>query len=84
MAKANALRQAEYRKKRAEAGDNGERRVNTWVSTAAALALARLANRYGVTKRELLERLVKIEEESVSKTLELDTPEWDAYFSVER
>ncbi len=51
-----AQRQAAYRARRAEAGDNGERRINTWVSTAAALALARLARRYAVTQRGTVKR----------------------------
>ena len=50
MAKTVAERQAAYRKGRAEAGENGERRLNTWVSTGSSLALDRLAKRYGVTK----------------------------------
>lgn len=58
MAKTAAERQAAYRKGRAEAGENGERRLNTWVSTSSFLALDRLAKRYGVTKREMIERLV--------------------------
>ena len=45
MAKTAAERQAAYRKNRATAGDNGERRINVWVSTATALALQRLARR---------------------------------------
>ena len=58
MAKTAAQRQADYRGRRATAGDNGERRINTWVSTGAALALARLAQHHGLSRRELLERLV--------------------------
>jgi hypothetical protein len=43
----------------------------------AFLGLARIARRYEVTKRELLEDLIKIEDDA---TLELATPEWDEYF----
>ncbi|QKE39501.1 hypothetical protein [Ferrovum myxofaciens] len=43
---------APYRKRRCEAGENGERRINLWVSTGASLAVQRLASRYCVTKRE--------------------------------
>jgi hypothetical protein len=60
MAKSAAERQREYRQRRPFAGQdgNGERRINTWVSTGAALALQRLARHHGVTQREMLERLV--------------------------
>jgi hypothetical protein len=82
MAKTAAERQKEYRASRQFAGEdgNGERRVNTWVSTRAALALERLAKSYGVTKRELLERLLVGEEDRMLKTMRSDTPEWDKYF----
>jgi len=83
MAKTSAQRQAEYRAKRAFAGPdgNGERQLSTWVSTSAFLALSRLAKRYGVTKRELLEGLIKIEDDKIRATLEFDTEEWDEYFA---
>jgi hypothetical protein len=45
-------------KNRPTAGENGERRINTWVTTSTALALTRLARHYGVTRRVMLERLV--------------------------
>lgn len=73
-----AERQAAYRARRTEG--EGDRRINTWVSSAAALALARLARRYGVTQREMLERLIKAADDEVLQGLELDSPEWDAYF----
>lgn len=83
MAKTSAQRQAEYRAKRAFAGPdgNGERQRSIWVSTGAFLALGRLANRDGVTKRELLEGLIKIEDDKILKTLEPDSEEWDEYFA---
>lgn len=58
MAKTAAERQADYRARRATAGEHGERRINTWVSTGAALALARLAQHHGLSQREMLERLL--------------------------
>ncbi len=58
MAKSAAERQREYRARRPFAGENGERQINTWVSTGAALALKRLARHYGITQREMLERLI--------------------------
>jgi hypothetical protein len=39
------------------------------------LALERLAKRYGVTKRAMIERLVIAENERIRETLELDSPE---------
>jgi hypothetical protein len=83
MAKTPAERQKEYRASRQFAGEdgNGERRVSTWVSTRAALALDRLAASYGVTKREMIERLVINEEEKVLKKIRLDSPEGEAYLS---
>jgi hypothetical protein len=38
MAISAAERQRAYRRSRQTAGENGERRINTWVSTGAALA----------------------------------------------
>jgi hypothetical protein len=79
MVKTTAERQKQYRVSRQFAGDNGERRVSAYVSTRAASALHRLANSYGITKRELLERLLIAEEEKVLKGLELDSPEVRKY-----
>lgn len=82
MAKTAAERQATYRASRCRAGPsgNGERRLNTWVSTGAHLALERLARRYGVTQREVLERLIRAEDDGVLAGISTETPEWDAYF----
>ncbi len=55
MAQTTAQRQAAYRARRATAGKegNGERRLDMWVSTEADLALARLARRFALTKRQI-------------------------------
>ena len=82
MAKTAAERQAAYRKQRATAGENGERRINTWVATSAALALGRLAKRYGVTQREMLERLILEANQQIVKSLDIDSQEWSDYFNV--
>ena len=79
MAKTAAERQKEYRTSRQFAGDNGERRVGAYVSTRAALALNRLAKSYGVTKREIFEKLLIAEDEKVLKGLNLDSPERRKY-----
>lgn len=80
MATTSAERQAAYRARRATAGDNGERRLNLWVTTGSALALGRLAARYGVTQRQMIERLAGEKEKRVLSAIELDSPEWEAYF----
>ena len=80
MAQSTAERQAAYRKRRPTAGENGERRISTWVTTGAALALARLARREGVSQRAVLERLIRKADEAVVARLDPNGPEWEAYF----
>lgn len=82
MAKTVAERQAIYRQNRVHAGDNGERRINTWVTTGCYLALRRLAQRYGVTNREMLEKLVGEADQAIVSRLDPDLPEWSAHFIV--
>ena len=84
MAKTAAQRQAEFRARRPQAGNdgNGERRLNLWLSTEADLAIERLARRYCVTKREIIERLVIAEDDRISSTINLDSPEWNEYFGT--
>ncbi len=82
MSKSNAERQAAYRNRRPEAGDNGERRINTWVTTGTALALNRLAHHQGVTKRAILEKLIQKADDAVVKKLDDSRPEWDKYFNA--
>ncbi|GAC1544264.1 MAG: hypothetical protein NVS2B7_18500 [Herpetosiphon sp.] len=83
MVKTAAERQKEYRASRQFAGEdgNGERRVTAYVSTRAALALDRLATRYGVTKREMLEKLLIAEEDKVLKKIHADSPEGETYLA---
>jgi hypothetical protein len=84
MAKTTAQRQAEYRARQADGGKegNGQRRVSLWLSTSGALALARLACRYGVTQRALIERMVLEEDKRVLSTIALDSAEWNTYFGT--
>jgi hypothetical protein len=82
MARTAAERQAAYRTKRSTAGDNGDRRLNTWVTTGAALALSRLAHRYGVTQREMLERLIIAPDQQIIDSLEPGTVDWEQYVRV--
>ena len=83
-AKTNAQRQADYRKSRATAGENGdgERRINAFVSTATSFALARLARHHGVTKRELLEKMILGADRKITNGLDGDSEEWAKYYNV--
>ena len=83
MAKTAAQRQATYRKKRPFAGEkeDGERRLNTWINTAASLALARLAKHNGQSKRAILEQLITVADDANLAAMELDSPAWRAYFA---
>ena len=85
MAKTAAQRQAEYRTRRPSAGSdgNGERRLNVWISTNADLALERLARRYCVTKRAMIEQIVTVEDERILADIALDSPDWDTYFGTQ-
>lgn len=84
MTQTSAQRQAAYRARRSTAGDNGERRLSMWISTGADVALERLARRYSVTKREMLERLVIDADAAIHRDLEPDSAEWASYFGVTR
>lgn len=86
MAQTTAQRQAAYRARRATAGKNGngERRLDMWVSSEADLALARLARRYAVTKREMLERLIARADDAIVRRLDPDSEQWDHYFKASR
>jgi hypothetical protein len=81
-ARTAAERQAAYRKSRSTAGENGERRINTWVSTSASLALARLARHHGVTQREMLEHLITAADDKITTKLDPKSRTWDTYFNV--
>jgi hypothetical protein len=86
MTKSTAERQAAYRDRQDSGGvdGNGQRRISMWLSTGAAFAMARLASRYGVTQRELVENMLLAEDERVLATMTIDTPEWNTYFSRKR
>lgn len=82
MAKTTAERQAVYRAKRPQAGrdGDGERRLSVWISAKAYFAIGRLARHHGLTKKELIERMVSADDERIIAGLELDTAGWDQYF----
>jgi hypothetical protein len=80
--KTAAERQAAYRQSRSTTGENGERRINTWVSTGAALALARLARHHDITHRAMLERLIVDADTRIVAQIDYPSPEWTAYMRV--
>lgn len=86
MAQTTAQRQSAYRARRATVGKdgNGERRLDMWVSTEADFALARVARRYGVTKRQMLERLILRTDDAIVRRLDPDSEQWDHFFNVPR
>jgi hypothetical protein len=86
MAQTTAQRQAAWLARRATAGKdgNGERRLDMWISTEADLALARLARRYAVTKRQMLERLITRADDAIVRRLDPDSTQWDTYFNPGR
>ncbi len=78
--KTNAQIQADYRNSRSLAGDTGEQRINTWVSTAAKLALKRLSLRSNISQRKILEQLIIQADEEIQKGL--SDSEFDVYFGI--
>ncbi|WP_186407844.1 hypothetical protein [Candidatus Accumulibacter aalborgensis] len=81
MTTTSAERQQAYRAKRPFAGDNGERRLQSWVSTATALALGRLARRAGTTQRAVLEQLILDADRAVTQAMSDD--ELDHYLALQ-
>ena len=81
MTTTSAERQQAYRAKRPFAGDNGERRLQSWVSTATALALGRLARRAGTTQRAVLEQLILDADRAVTQGMSDD--ELDDYLALQ-
>ena len=85
MAKTTAERQAEYRARRLDGtnrdGDR-DRRLNAWINATTHYALRRLAHRYGVTQREMIERLVIAEENRIREGIDPNSSTWDAYYNV--
>ena len=81
MTTTSAERQQAYRAKRPFAGDNGERRLQSWVTTATALALGRLARRAGTTQRTVLEQLIQDADRAVTQGMNDD--ELDHYFALQ-
>lgn len=81
MATTNAQRQQTYRANRHTAGQDGsgELRINTFVTTSAALGLKRLAKHHGITQRAMLERLIGDADTALSAPM--DDAEFERYLS---
>lgn len=79
MAKTSAERQREYRLRRNDG--EGDRRINSWVTAKTDIALERMARYYGVTKREMLEKVILETDEKFISSIEENGPEWDDYFN---
>ena len=75
MALTNSERQRRF-KMNAALKDNGLRRVEVWLSTAAALSLKQLATHGKTSNRDILERLLLAEKTRITETMS------DAEFEV--
>jgi hypothetical protein len=84
MAMSAAERQAVYRTRRSTAGENGERRLNAWISTGAALALKRLAAYHGKTQRQILDELLLDAEEGILQQLRNDEAAFNQFLEPNR
>jgi hypothetical protein len=84
MAMSAAERQAVYRTRRSTAGENGERRLNAWISTGAALALKRLAAYHGKTQRQILDDLLLDAEEGILQQLRNDEAAFNQFLEPNR
>jgi predicted Zn-dependent protease len=69
MAQTNAERQAAYRARHLKDVDGEGERLNMVVDTKSKLTLKRLAIRYGVTQRDVLEGLIDDAEKALLKKL---------------
>ena len=69
MAKTNAERQADYRKKHLVLENGTKERLNMLVSGSTKAKLERIAFHYGVTKIEVIERLLAKEENTILESL---------------
>lgn len=73
-----AERQRAYRARRNEG--EGDRRLNTWVTMGAYLALRRLARHSGGSQREVLQRLISDADDAILRDLDPDSAAWADYF----
>ncbi|ECD9411890.1 hypothetical protein J7F78_004778 [Salmonella enterica subsp. enterica serovar Cotham] len=78
----NAERQKQYRDNMFKRGDNGDLRINTFVTSPAGFALARLSRHYGLTKRRVLELLITHADNSLTKNWDVGSTEWVKYYNI--
>lgn len=83
MAKSNCERQREYRKNKYKRGENGDSRINTFVTLEAGYNLAHLSRYYDLSKRQVLELLINTASRKLIDNMEVDSPEWNKYFNCE-
>jgi len=79
MAKSNAERQAAYREKHLKHENGTKERLNMLVSIQAKAKLERIAICYGVTRAEVVERLLIQEEDSILE--KMSTTESREYYN---
>lgn len=86
QAMTNAERQARYRSRQqmgiAPKSDSprSKSNLNVWVDSYAHFNLDRLAAIQGIKPAALLEKLIHDAHMAYSKSLEIDSPEWLAYY----
>ena len=82
MAKTNSERQKAYRLRSNDRNNgDGDHRLNSWITSTADFALDRLARRYAVTRRQILERLIIEADSAILKGMAYDSPELENYLS---
>jgi len=79
MAKTNAERQAAFKAKRI-AGQVEERQLNTWISADAFFALRRMARHRGITRRAIIEELLRSADQEIADSM--NEQQHDKYVTV--
>lgn len=85
MALTPAERQKRYRQSRVGAHDGeGEKRLNAWLSSAAMLALKRLAAYEGTSQRAIIERLTLAADKEVIEAFGSNDDAFDRYLNRQK
>lgn len=80
MPMSNKDRQRQYRLSRKSVGDFGEYRINTYVTGDTHFNLKRIARRYNISQRQVIELLIGNAHKAIVDKMEIDSPEWNEYF----